>query len=85
LCDHDSVIDKHLFMEVKDELMYLVADELVSKINHMCEISVPTDIWDNPKISPYEHMYNNCALHLVPVGINPGVTLMYPMHLVTVK
>jgi hypothetical protein len=30
-------------------------------------------IWENQKLCPCEHTYNNCALHLVPIGTSLGL------------
>jgi hypothetical protein len=45
----------------------------VTTIIQVCRDAVPIEYWDDPKKSPLEHLCGNMSLHLVPIGIAPGI------------
>jgi hypothetical protein len=72
-CFHYDLIDPKLIREAQEELSQLEEEKLVMKVKRMCEATVPHDVWDNSNMCPWDQMYNCCPLHLVPVGISPGM------------
>jgi hypothetical protein len=43
------------------------------KIVALCKMTVSASVWDNPKECPWATLYSMSPLHLVPVGVAPGL------------
>jgi hypothetical protein len=67
VCDNDCIED------AKTQLAHLETDEMGLKIVALCKTTVSESVWDNPKECPWATLYSMSPLHLVPVGVAPGL------------
>jgi hypothetical protein len=73
ICLHHKVLDAEEVRRSKEELLGMDQNPLVCQIVRVCKDTVPARVWDDPKQSAWEHLYNEMPLHLVAVGISPGL------------
>jgi hypothetical protein len=76
ICDSDCIED------AKTKLAHLESDKMGPKIVALCKVTVSAAVWDNPKEWPWATLYIMSHLHLVPVGVAPGlyVPMVDTMH-----
>jgi hypothetical protein len=67
VCDSDCIED------AKTQLAHLEIDKMGLKIVALCKVTVSKSVWDSPKECPWATLYSMSPLHLVPVGVAPGL------------
>jgi hypothetical protein len=73
VCLHRNIYGAAEVQRRREELAALKLVPLVTTIIQVCRDKVPIKYWDDPKKSPWEHLYENMPLYLVLVGIAPGI------------
>jgi hypothetical protein len=73
ICLHHNICGVAEAQRRREELATLEHMHLVTTIIQVCRDTVPIEYWDDPKKSPWEHLYGSMYLHLVPIGIAHGI------------
>jgi hypothetical protein len=68
ICLHRNICGAAAVQRRREELAALEPIPLVMTIIQVCKDTVPIEYWDDTKKIPWEHLYENMHLHLVPVG-----------------